>query len=101
MSSRRCFTDCFQLSNGTDFIAYVGVPEEVIQRAAFVLDAIGNDKHVERLCDENISTQDQQYKVLIMGINRRCDHGNLCSCSYINNFFWELNAGCSGQDVGV
>ena len=37
-------------------------------------------------------------------------YGNLCSCSYIYNFhylffnffnFWELNAGCSGQDVGV
>lgn len=45
-------------------IDYVGVLEEVIQRAAFVLDALGNDKHVERLCNENISSQDQQYKVL-------------------------------------
>ena len=44
-------------------IDYVGVLEEVIQRAAFVLDALGNDKHVERLCNENISSQDQQYKV--------------------------------------
>lgn len=45
-------------------IDYVGVLEEVIQRAAFVLDALGNDKHVERLCNVNISSQDQQYKVL-------------------------------------
>ena len=44
-------------------IDYVGVLEEVIQRAAFVLDALGNDNHVERLCNENISSQDQQYKV--------------------------------------
>uniref|UniRef100_A0A7N2M9B0 DNA mismatch repair protein MSH5 n=1 Tax=Quercus lobata TaxID=97700 RepID=A0A7N2M9B0_QUELO len=41
---------------------FMGVLEEVIQRAAFVLDALGNDKHVERLCNENISSQDQQYK---------------------------------------
>ncbi|GMY24669.1 DNA mismatch repair protein MSH5 isoform X3 [Fagus crenata] len=51
------------LSYGLHCALLAGVPEEVIHRAAFVLDAIGNDKHVERLCDENRSTQDQQYKV--------------------------------------
>ncbi|KAI8557566.1 hypothetical protein RHMOL_Rhmol04G0020400 [Rhododendron molle] len=39
-----------------------GVPEEVIKRAASVLDAIGNNKHVERVCTGGISAQDQQYK---------------------------------------
>lgn len=90
-------------------IDYVGVLEEVIQRAAFVLDALGNDKHVERLCNENISSQDQQYKVL-KGINLR--YGILGICVpvliytifiiyYLLIYFWELNAGCSGQDAGV
>ncbi|CAA0825470.1 DNA mismatch repair protein MSH5 [Striga hermonthica] len=41
---------------------YPGVPEEVIKRAAYVLLANGDDKNVERLLHENISTQDQQYK---------------------------------------
>ncbi|XP_058210844.1 DNA mismatch repair protein MSH5 isoform X6 [Rhododendron vialii] len=40
----------------------VGVPEEVIKRAASVLDALGNNKHVERVCTSEISAQDQQYK---------------------------------------
>ncbi|KAG5551055.1 hypothetical protein RHGRI_009472 [Rhododendron griersonianum] len=40
----------------------IGVPEEVIKRAASVLDAIGNNKHVERMCTGEISAQDQQYK---------------------------------------
>ncbi|KAF7112242.1 hypothetical protein RHSIM_RhsimUnG0249000 [Rhododendron simsii] len=39
-----------------------GVPEEVIKRAATVLDALVNNKHVERLCTSEISAQDQQYK---------------------------------------
>ncbi|KAM3744203.1 hypothetical protein ACB098_06G034400 [Castanea mollissima] len=50
------------LSYGLHCALLAGVLEEVIQRAAFVLDALGNDKHVERLCNENISSQDQQYK---------------------------------------
>ncbi|KAM3696380.1 hypothetical protein ACJW31_06G034100 [Castanea mollissima] len=51
----------YRLVPGHALLSY-GVLEEVIQRAAFVLDALGNDKHVERLCNENISSQDQQYK---------------------------------------
>ncbi|KAH1263728.1 DNA mismatch repair protein MSH5 [Glycine max] len=39
-----------------------GVPEEIIKRAAAVLDAISNNNHVERLCNENVSAQDRQYK---------------------------------------
>ncbi|KZV16500.1 hypothetical protein F511_10112 [Dorcoceras hygrometricum] len=40
----------------------IRVPEEIIKRATCVLDAIGNNKNVERLCHENISAQDKQYK---------------------------------------
>ncbi|XP_059442632.1 DNA mismatch repair protein MSH5 isoform X1 [Corylus avellana] len=50
------------LSYGLHCALLAGVPDEVIKRAAFVLDAIENDKHVERLCNENISARDQQYK---------------------------------------
>ncbi|KAH9651903.1 DNA mismatch repair protein MSH5 [Citrus sinensis] len=39
-----------------------GVPAEVIKRAAYVLEAAQNNKHVERWSHENISAQDQQYK---------------------------------------
>ncbi|XWS09784.1 hypothetical protein CRYUN_Cryun39dG0019000 [Craigia yunnanensis] len=41
---------------------HVGVPEEVINRAALILDATENNKNVERLCNEKISAKDQQYK---------------------------------------
>ncbi|KAG7957658.1 hypothetical protein I3843_11G186700 [Carya illinoinensis] len=50
------------LSYGLHCAQLAGVPGEVIKRAAFVLDAIGNNKHIERLCNKNISAQDQQYK---------------------------------------
>ena len=43
----------------------LGVFEGVIKRASLVLDAIQDNKHIERLSNENISAQDQQYKVLI------------------------------------
>ncbi|KAL2582648.1 hypothetical protein AAZV13_14G021100 [Glycine max] len=39
-----------------------GVPEEIIKRATAVLDTVSNNKHVERLSNENISAQDRQYK---------------------------------------
>lgn len=50
-------------------LLFVGVPEEVIKRAAFVLEATGQNKHVERLCNENISAHDQQYLVLVQKLN--------------------------------
>ncbi|KAG6689703.1 hypothetical protein I3842_11G188800 [Carya illinoinensis] len=50
------------LSYGLHCAQLAGVPGEVIKRAALVLDAIGNNKHIERLCNKNISAQDQQYK---------------------------------------
>ncbi|KAH7842300.1 hypothetical protein Vadar_003750 [Vaccinium darrowii] len=47
------------LSYGLHCALLAGVPEEVIKRAASVLDAIGNNKHVERACTGEISAQDQ------------------------------------------
>ncbi|GFZ07409.1 MUTS-homologue 5 [Actinidia rufa] len=51
------------LSYGLHCALLAGIPEEVIKRAASVLDAIGNNKQVERVCNDEISAQDQQYKV--------------------------------------
>lgn len=48
----------------TDDIVHAGVPEEVIKRAAFILDTVGSSNYVERLCNENLSAQDQLNKVL-------------------------------------
>ncbi|RYR00560.1 hypothetical protein Ahy_B07g088675 isoform B [Arachis hypogaea] len=39
-----------------------GVPHEIIKRAALVLDAVANNKCVERLCNDNITARDHQYK---------------------------------------
>ncbi|XP_038690951.1 DNA mismatch repair protein MSH5 isoform X2 [Tripterygium wilfordii] len=50
------------LSYGLHCAQLAGVPGEVIKRAAFVLDAIGDNRHVERLCNENILAHDQQHK---------------------------------------
>ncbi|KAF9672573.1 hypothetical protein SADUNF_Sadunf11G0056200 [Salix dunnii] len=36
-----------------------GIPEEVIKRAAFILDTVGSSSYVERLCNESLSAQDQ------------------------------------------
>uniref|UniRef100_A0A0R0LCR4 DNA mismatch repair protein MSH5 n=1 Tax=Glycine max TaxID=3847 RepID=A0A0R0LCR4_SOYBN len=49
-------------SYGLHCALLAGVPEEIIKRAAAVLDAISNNNHVERLCNENVSAQDRQYK---------------------------------------
>ncbi|OIW16357.1 hypothetical protein TanjilG_19073 [Lupinus angustifolius] len=51
-------------SYGLHCALLAGVPDRIIERAAFVLDAVTNNQYVERLCSENISAQDQQYKVL-------------------------------------
>ncbi|XP_059664844.1 DNA mismatch repair protein MSH5 isoform X3 [Cornus florida] len=53
------------LSYGLHCALLAGVPEEVIRRAGLILDTIGNDNHVERLCNEKISAQDQQYKDVV------------------------------------
>ena len=46
-------------------ISCAGVPEQVIKRAASVLEAVAQNKHVERRCDESIAGQEQLYMVLI------------------------------------
>ncbi|KAL3851198.1 hypothetical protein ACJIZ3_013080 [Penstemon smallii] len=50
------------LSYGLHCALLAGVSAEVIQRAASILDAVGNNKNFERLSHENISALDQQYK---------------------------------------
>ncbi|KAH7546742.1 hypothetical protein FEM48_Zijuj01G0233800 [Ziziphus jujuba var. spinosa] len=57
------------LSYGLHCALLAGVPEEVIKRAAFVLEANGQNKHVERLCNESISAQDEKYLVLVQKPN--------------------------------
>ncbi|KAL5583623.1 hypothetical protein UlMin_016065 [Ulmus minor] len=49
------------LSYGLHCALLAGVPDEVVKRAAFILEAIIQNKNVERLCDEKISARDQQY----------------------------------------
>ncbi|KAL2972959.1 hypothetical protein AAZX31_14G021500 [Glycine max] len=49
-------------SYGLHCALLAGVPEEIIKRATAVLDTVSNNKHVERLSNENISAQDRQYK---------------------------------------
>ncbi|XP_004295833.1 PREDICTED: DNA mismatch repair protein MSH5 [Fragaria vesca subsp. vesca] len=53
------------LSYGLHCALLAGVPEEVIKRAAFILEAIGNNQHVERLCNENLAIQDQEYQTVV------------------------------------
>ncbi|XP_031284485.1 DNA mismatch repair protein MSH5-like [Pistacia vera] len=50
------------LSYGLQCALLAGVPEEVIKRAANVLDAVQNNRHVERSNHANILARDQQYK---------------------------------------
>ncbi|CAA3014557.1 DNA mismatch repair MSH5 [Olea europaea subsp. europaea] len=53
------------LSYGLHCALLSGVPEEVIKRAACVLEATGNKKNIERVCSEDISAQDQLYKAAV------------------------------------
>lgn len=46
-------------SYGLHCALLAGVPEEIIKRAAFILDTVGSSDYVERLCNENLSAQDQ------------------------------------------
>ena len=55
---------CYYPLTIANHVTRVGVFEEVIERASLVLDAIQNSKHIERLGNDDISAQDQQYKVL-------------------------------------
>lgn len=53
------------LSYGLHCALLAGVPEEVIKRAAIVLDAVGNNKKVERICNDKLSANDQQYREVV------------------------------------
>ncbi|GMP52411.1 hypothetical protein CsSME_00018233 [Camellia sinensis var. sinensis] len=47
----------YRLVPGHALLSY-GVPEEVIKRAASLLNAIGNNNHVDQLCNDKILAQD-------------------------------------------
>nr|XP_010327309.1 DNA mismatch repair protein MSH5 isoform X4 [Solanum lycopersicum] len=49
-------------STGLHCAQLAGLPEEVLTRAALILDTLKNDNQVERLVSEDIVAQDQQYK---------------------------------------
>ncbi|XP_010327308.1 DNA mismatch repair protein MSH5 isoform X2 [Solanum lycopersicum] len=51
----------YRLVPGRALLSY-GLPEEVLTRAALILDTLKNDNQVERLVSEDIVAQDQQYK---------------------------------------
>ncbi|GAU40016.1 hypothetical protein TSUD_258090 [Trifolium subterraneum] len=50
------------VSDRSSYIIHAGVPDEIIKRAAVVLDAVSKNNSVERLCNENISVQEDEYK---------------------------------------
>lgn len=50
------------LSYGLHCALLAGLPKEVIRRAALLQEVMGNNQPVDRLCNENISAQDQRYK---------------------------------------
>ncbi|CAL5392801.1 unnamed protein product [Camellia sinensis] len=58
------FLDMHFLAMGCIVHYLLGVPEEVIKRAASLLNATGNNNHVNRLCNDKISAQDRQYKTI-------------------------------------
>ncbi|CAL5335682.1 unnamed protein product [Camellia sinensis] len=57
------FLDMHFLAMGCIVHYLLGVPEEVIKRAASSLNSTGNNNHVNRLCNDKISAQDRQYKI--------------------------------------
>ncbi|KAL2472956.1 DNA mismatch repair protein MSH5 [Forsythia ovata] len=61
----RLVPGCARLSYGLHCALLAGVSEEVIKRAACILDSIGNNKNIERISSEDISAQDQLYKVAV------------------------------------
>uniref|UniRef100_A0A803LY58 DNA mismatch repair protein MSH5 n=1 Tax=Chenopodium quinoa TaxID=63459 RepID=A0A803LY58_CHEQI len=50
------------LSYGLHCAMLAGISDDVVKRAAEILDATGKGNHVERLSDVNIQAQDQQYQ---------------------------------------
>ncbi|CAH9108394.1 unnamed protein product [Cuscuta epithymum] len=50
------------LSFGLHCALLAGIPQEVVKRAVAILDALKNDRHIERLQSENVLVRDQHYK---------------------------------------
>ncbi|CAJ2633956.1 unnamed protein product [Trifolium pratense] len=72
-------------SYGLHCALLAGVPDEIIKRAEVVLDAVSQNNCVERLCNENISAQDDEYKdAMEKLLTFDIDNGNL------NLFFEEI-----------
>ncbi|XP_057441153.1 DNA mismatch repair protein MSH5 isoform X2 [Lotus japonicus] len=72
-------------SYGLHCALLAGVPDEIIKRAAVVLDAVSNNNCVERLCNEHVSAQDDQYKdALEKLLELDIDRGDL------NHFFEDI-----------
>ncbi|KAL4579994.1 hypothetical protein LXL04_016166 [Taraxacum kok-saghyz] len=53
------------LSYGLHCALLAGVPQEVIRRGAFILDATTKGIHMDRVCNEKIRAQDEQYKAAV------------------------------------
>ncbi|CAI0437251.1 unnamed protein product [Linum tenue] len=53
---------CALLAVTPDRFVTVGVPEEIVRRAALILESAMESTSVERLCSDSISAQDQLYK---------------------------------------
>ncbi|KAL0902912.1 hypothetical protein M5K25_028400 [Dendrobium thyrsiflorum] len=54
----------YRLVPGHALMSY-GVPQEVVERATYILDTIQYDKPISRFLDQKILAKDQQYKVTI------------------------------------
>lgn len=45
-------------------LCYLGVPDDLVKRAAYVLEMTESDKPIERLDSHSISDMDRRYKVM-------------------------------------
>lgn len=66
-----------------------------------MLDTVSNNKHVERLSNENISAQDRQYKVSSIFKNQIIALDIVYSLKDMLIYISEWNAGCHGEVVGI
>lgn len=66
-----------------------------------MLDAISNNNHVERLCNENVSAQDRQYKVSSIFKIQIMALEILFTLRDMLIYISEWNAGCHGEIVGI
>lgn len=66
-----------------------------------MLDTVSNNKHVERLSNENISAQDRQYKVSSIFKIQIMALEILFTLRDMLIYISEWNAGCHGEVVGI